>query len=306
MALKIIFMGTPNFAVPILETICNSKHKILTVYSQPPKKKNRGLKELISPIHDFCNKKGLNLRHPKNLGSDEEYKYIKDLNPDVVLVVAYGKILPKKILSLSEIKFINIHASLLPRWRGAAPIQRSIMNLDKETGISIMKITEQLDAGPYMLQETVKILKEDNHNTLNTKLSYVGSKSIIKALDLIETGKANFIDQDNSKVCYAKKIEKKESLINWNEPAKIIVAKIRGLNPYPGIWFTHNKNRLKIIQASEAEKSGNIGEVLDENLTVGCGKGSLKIEKIQKEGKKILKAKEFLAGYKIKKGENLI
>ena len=115
-----------------------------------------------------------------------------------------------------------------------------------------------------------------------------------------------FIDQDNSKVCYAKKIEKKESLINWNEPAKIIVAKIRGLNPYPGIWFTHNKNRLKIIQASEAEKSGNIGEVLDENLTVGCGKGSLKIEKIQKEGKKILKAKEFLAGYKIKKGENLI
>ncbi|MBA1339060.1 MAG: methionyl-tRNA formyltransferase [Pelagibacterales bacterium] len=305
MPLKILFMGTPEFSVPILESIYKSRHKLVNVYTQPPKNKARGQKLIESPIHLFSRKLNLNVRCPKNLNNDEEFNFIKNLAPNVVIVSAYGQIIPENILNIPNIIFINVHASLLPKWRGAAPIQRSIMAMDQETGISIMKIIKELDAGPYMLQEKIKIRTEDNHQILSEKLSEIGAKLAIKSLDLIEMGEVNYIPQNNNEATYAKKIKKEECQIKWDLPAKKLVAKINGLSPFPGAWFEHNNNRLKIIKAEEASNSGKIGEIIDDRLTIGCFKNSVKIIEIQKEGKKILKTQIFLSGYRIKKNEIL-
>ena len=305
MSLKIIFMGTPEFAVPILDSIKNSKHKILTVYTNPPKKSNRGQKINLSPIHIYANEAKIKVRNPKILNTDEA-RYIESLKADLAVVVAYGKILPTEILKLDNLLFLNIHASLLPRWRGAAPIQRAIMNMDKETGISIMKITHKLDAGPVMLKGKIIIEKNDNFSSLSKKLSILASKLIISSLNIVEKKTVNFIDQDETMVTYAKKINKEELKINWKDSARALVAKINGLSTSPGVWFKHNNVRIKIIKALENEKSGSNGEILDENLTVACGKNSIKILTVQKEGKNIMDTKEFLKGYKILKGEKLI
>ena len=305
MALKIIFMGTPNFSVPILDSIYKSNHKIISVYTQYPKKKYRGQKKNYTPIHEYAQKNKIDIRYPEKLDTTEELNFIKELKPDVVVVVAYGKIIPSNFLDIKNISFINVHASLLPRWRGAAPIQRSIMNLDKETGVSIMKINQKLDTGPFMLQKKIPINEQDDYESLSNKLSTLGSDLILKSLDLIEKGDFKFIEQDNSKATYAKKIEKKESKIDWRISAENILAQIKGLSPFPGAWFYHNNNRLKIIKAEKINKSGKSGEVLSEDLIIACGFGSIKIIKIQKEGKKILDINEFLSGYKIKKGEFL-
>ena len=171
MALKLIFMGTPEFAVPILKKIYESEHEVLSVFTQPPKKSNRGQKVNISPVHQLANELNINIKNPENLNDENEYRFIQNLDPDVVVVVAYGKMIPTKILNIQNVKFLNIHASILPRWRGAAPIQRAIIDMDSETGVSIMKIVPELDAGPYMLQEKIKIEKEDNYSTLSNKLS---------------------------------------------------------------------------------------------------------------------------------------
>lgn len=298
-------MGTPEFAVPILDSIKNSKHKILTVYTNPPKKSNRGQKINLSPIHIYANEAKIKVRNPKILNADE-VRYIESLKADLAVVVAYGKILPTEILKLDNLLFLNIHASLLPRWRGAAPIQRAIMNMDKETGISIMKITHKLDAGPVMLKEKMIIEKNDNFSSLSKKLSILASKLILSSLNIVEKKTVNFIDQDETMVTYAKKINKEELKINWKDSARALVAKINGLSTSPGVWFKHNNVRIKIIKALENEKSGSSGEILDENLTVACGKNSIKILTVQKEGKNIMDTKEFLKGYKILKGEKLI
>ena len=298
-------MGTPEFAVPILDSIKNSKHKILTVYTNPPKKSNRGQKINLSPIHIYANEAKIKVRNPKILNADE-VRYIESLKADLAVVVAYGKILPTEILKLDNLLFLNIHASLLPRWRGAAPIQRAIMNMDKETGISIMKITHKLDAGPVMLKEKMIIEKNDNFSSLSKKLSILGSKLILSSLNIVEKKTVNFIDQDETMVTYAKKINKEELKINWKDSARALIAKINGLSTSPGVWFKHNNVRIKIIKALENEKSGSNGEILDENLTVACGKNSIKILTVQKEGKNIMDTKEFLKGYKILKGEKLI
>ena len=305
MALKIIFMGTPDFAVKILKSIIDSKHNLLAVYTQSPKKSNRGQKINISSVQNFSEKKQIKVRTPQKLNLEEKM-FIQKLKPDVVIVVAYGKLIPPEILDIKNIKFINVHASLLPRWRGAAPIQRSIMEMDKETGISIMKIIAELDAGPYMIQEKIKIEKSDNFKSLSDKLAILGSSLTTKALDLIETNTFNFKEQDNAAATYAKKVDKSETEIKWNLPAKNLIAKINGLSPYPGAWFKHQDVRIKILKAIEIEQSGEIGEILDNNLTVACKENAIQILSVQKAGKKILNTKEFLSGYSIKKGEKLI
>ncbi len=216
MSFKIIFMGTPIFAIPILESIYNSNHKILEVYSQPPQKKNRGQKIKNSPVHDFAIKLNIPIRCPDSFEDNKEIEHIKTIKPDLFVVVAYGKILPKKLLNLENLIFLNVHASLLPKWRGAAPIQRAIMNMDKETGISIMKIVPKLDAGPVLIQSRLAISKEINHDEMSAKMADLGAKLIIDALELIKNNKANFKAQDESNVSYAKKIEKSESKINWH------------------------------------------------------------------------------------------
>ena len=305
MALNIIFMGTPDFAVQILSKIHNSKHKILHVYTQSPKKKNRGQKTNISPVHEYCKKNQINVRHPEELDSNQELDFFTEKKIDVVVVVAYGKILPAKLLNLKNINFLNVHASLLPKWRGAAPIQRSIMNLDKETGVSIMKIIPKLDAGPIMIKSKVKITKDTNSEVLSKELSSLGAKLILDGLDLVEKEKVKFIEQDESEATYAKKIDKIESKINWNEKAKIVIAKINAFYPKPGSWFEHKSIRLKINKAIEVNANGNPGEILDKQLTIACGENAIQILELQKEGKKNMSVSEFLKGNKLEIGSNV-
>lgn len=304
MASKIIFMGTPNFSIPALQLL-NLKHEIKSVYTQPPKKKSRGQKMIKSPIHLEAEKLKIPVRFPKDFNNESDYEFIKSADVNFVIVAAYGQIIPEKFLNIKNSIFLNIHASLLPRWRGAAPIQRSIMEMDKETGISIMKIIPKLDAGPYVLQKSTNINPQDNFLSLSNRLSKIGAELILESISLFEKDVIKFTDQQDKFVTYAKKISKKESAVDWNEKAKKIIAKINGLNPYPGVWFKHNGKRIKILQAELSDNQGKTGEVLTDDLVVGCKDKAIKINLIQKEGKAVLDATSFLAGYKIVKGEIL-
>ena len=305
MPFNIIFMGTPEFAVPILKSLNDSEHNLLCVYTQPPKKKARGQKVLSSPIYQLAEKLKISVRCPVNLNKDEEYDYIKKTNPNVVVVVAYGQIIPKKFLDLSETIFLNIHASILPKWRGAAPIQRAIMNLENETGISIMRIVSKLDSGPVMMNSKISISKEINYDELSKKLSNLGAKLILNSLELIQNGKANFIDQDENEATYAKKIDKKESKLNWRSPAKKIIAKINALYPNPGSWLEYNGTRIKIIKAIEVKLSGEPGEILKKNFTIACSENAIQILELQREGKKKMKTSEFIKGNNLEVGIKL-
>tara|TARA_B100000963_G_scaffold346248_1_gene351245 strand:- start:1638 stop:2558 length:921 start_codon:yes stop_codon:yes gene_type:complete len=305
MAMNIIFMGTPKFAVPILKAIHESDNKILEVYTQPATKSGRGQKFNYSDIFNCARQLNLKVRSPDKLDTSEEINYFKNLKPDLVVVAAYGKLLPTELLNIDKLLFINAHASLLPKWRGAAPIQRAIMNMDNETGISVMKIIPQLDAGPVMLQEKIKISKETSYEELSKKMSIIGAKLIMDSIKLIENNKANFVAQKSSEATYAKKIDKKESKIIWNENASDVIAKINALNPRPGCWFDFSGSRIKVVKAKEIKISGQPGVILNENLTIACLKNAIQILELQKAGKKKITAKEFLLGNKIKKGTNL-
>ena len=298
-------MGTPNFAVPILKAIHESDHKILEVYTQPAAKSGRGQKFNHSDIFRYAEKLNLKVRSPDTLETNEEINRFKTLKPDLVVVVAYGKILPPKLLNIDKLLFINVHASLLPKWRGAAPIQRAIMNMDSETGISIMKIIPRLDAGPVMLQEKIKIPKEKSYENLSKKMSEIGAKLILESIKLIENNKANFIEQKESEATYAKKIQKKESRVNWNESAKEIIAKINAFNPNPGCWFELSDVRIKIIKAIEIEKTGAAGTILDNKMTIACSKNAVQILELKKEGKKQMLVDEYLKGNEIKIGQKI-
>jgi len=303
---KIIFMGTPMFAVPILKKLYQNGYQVSVVYTQPPKKSNRGQQLNISPVHGISETLGIDVRSPSYLkDNQEEINFIKNLNADLAIVVAYGKIIPNEILSLTKKGFINIHASLLPKWRGAAPIQRSIMNLDKETGISIMQIINELDAGPVSDKYKISISDNDNFLTLSEKLSSLASEKLLENIDDILEDKVTFYDQNNLEATYAKKILKSEGKINWNETGEKIIGKINGLNPIPGAWFIYNGERYKILKAELGNKKGNPGIVSNDNLEVFCKSNSLKIVEIQREGKKLQKINEFLLGSQIKQGSNL-
>ena len=299
---KIVFMGTSNFSVAILKSLYQNGYPIVTIYTQPPQKSMRGQKVNKSPIQKMAENLCIECRTPDSLKeNNEEYNFLKLLNPDLVIVVAYGQLISKNYLSLSKHGFINIHASLLPKWRGAAPIQRSIMNLDKETGVSIMKIVEKLDAGPVMMQEKINVTSEMNAEDLSNKLSDLSSKLILECIDEIEGGKAKFIDQDEQKATYAKKINKEEGKINWDNSAENILAQINSLLPNPGAWFSFMGERYKILKASISETEGEKGKVIDNNLTIACKSKSIKVNEIQRQGKNKQSTSEFLLGSKIKK-----
>ena len=304
MPLKLIFMGTPEFSLRTLEKIINSEHKVECVYTQSPKKKSRGQKIKKSPVHLFAEKFSIPVRTPDKLDNDVELENFLKINPDVVVVVAYGKML-NKLLSIPKTPFINLHASLLPKWRGAAPIERSILNLDSQSGITIMKLVKKLDAGPIIKQIKVSINKNTTGENLRKKLSEIGAKAIIESLNLIEKGQENYLAQDENEASYAKKILKSETKINWNESAEKIVAKINAFSPKPGAWFQYNNYRIKVIEAKEVDKSGKIGSVIDEQLTIATKNKSIKIIKLQKEGKKIVDVEDFLKGNYINKGTQL-
>ncbi len=300
-------MGTPNFSVPILKSLYQNGYPICAVYTQPPKKSMRGQKINKSSIQKLAENLSLNVRNPNFLNqNEEELTYFKSLRADIVIVVAYGQLIPEEFLGLSKNGFINIHASLLPKWRGAAPIQRAIMNLDEVTGISVMKIVEKLDSGATMFKKEIKLSNEMNVEDVSNQLSKIGSEIISDCLDLIEIGKAKFVEQDHNKATYAQKIDKEEAKIKWDQDAIKIIAKINGLYPNPGAWFLFQGERYKILKATLSDLEGQPGSVLDDNLIVACGTKSIKIQEIQRQGKSKQKAAEFLLGSKIKKSLALI
>jgi len=304
MSKKIIFMGTPMFAVPILKSLYQNGYDISAVYTQPPQKSHRGQKINKSPIQGISETLNLEFRSPDTLKNNkDEYNFIKKLDVDLAIVVAYGQIIPKEYLSLTKKGFINIHGSILPKWRGAAPIQRSIMNLDVETGISIMKIIEELDSGPVCNIYKVKLDSNQNSQEISDKLSILAAEKILDNIDEILENKANFVEQDHSEATYAKKIDKKEGEINWSDDAKKIIGKINGLFPTPGAFFTFKGERYKILKAVIGNGLGKVGEVISNNLEVACSKNqSIKILEIQRQGKKPQKINEFVLGSNIKKG----
>ena len=304
---KIVFMGTPMFAVPILKSLYQNGYPISNVYTQPPQKSQRGQRINKSPIQGIAETLNLDFKTPKSLkDNNEEYESFKKIEADLVVVVAYGQIIPKEFLNLSKRGFINIHASILPRWRGAAPIQRSIMNLDKETGVSIMKIAEKLDTGPVC--NTYKINLENNLNAkdIGEKLYLLAAEKILDNIDDILDDKATFIEQDHSKATYASKIQKSEGEIDWTESAQNIIGKINGLYPTPGAFFIYNGERYKILKADIGNGIGNPGEVISNYLEIVCGKNqSIKINEIQRQGKKPQNIGEFMLGSQLKKGSKI-
>ena len=304
---KIVFMGTPLFAVPILKSLYQNGYSVSVVYTQPPQKSRRGQKINKSPIQGISETLKIEYRTPSSLKNNkEEYNYLKELDADIAIVVAYGQIIPKEYLGLTKKGFINIHASLLPKWRGAAPIQRSIINLERETGISIMKIEEKLDTGPICNSYKINIKTDDNLETIAEKLSALAAEKILENIENILEDKVEFKEQNHNEATYAAKIEKTEGRIDWRETAESIIGKINGLYPSPGAFFIYNGARYKILKASLANGSGKTGEVLDNYLEVSCcNKKSIKILEIQREGKRPQNISEFMLGSQIKKGSNL-
>jgi len=306
MSLNIVFMGTPEFSVPTLELLLKNKFNIVKVYTQPPKKSKRGQKINPSPIEEYCKKNKISYRNPEILNTQEELKIFKELSANLIIVVAYGKIIPKNFLNKTKFGFINIHASLLPKWRGAAPIQRAIMNGDKKIGVSIMKIEEKLDSGPILASKEFALDINENHGEIQKKLSLEGANLLIQSLKSIESGNAKFLNQDSNKATYAKKIDKNETKINWNKDANKVLAHIHGLSPNPGAWFEFNKERFKVLKAKILPENGESSYVLDDHLTVGCKSGAIQILELQRQGKKKQTTKEFLLGKKITKGMILV
>ena len=306
MSLNIAFMGTPEFSVPTLDALIKNKFNIVKVYTQPPKKSKRGQKINPSPVEEYCKTNKISFRNPLTLNSTEEFESFTDLNINLAVVVAYGQIIPTNYLKIAKLGFINVHASLLPRWRGAAPIQRAIMNEDKKIGISIMKIEEKLDSGPVLTTKEFELDKNATHGDIEKKISIEGANLLVQNLKSIEAGEAKFINQDNSQATYAKKIDKKETKIHWKIDAKKVLAHIHGLSPSPGAWFEFEGERFKILRAKISSENGKPGYVLDENLTIGCGSNSIQILELQRQGKNKQTTKEFLLGKKISKGSIII
>jgi len=274
---------------------------------RPSQKSQSGQKIKKSPIQGICETLHIDYRTPSSLKENkEEYEYLKNLNPDIFIVVAYGQIIPKNFLDLAKKKFINIHASLLPKWRGAAPIQRSIMNLEKETGFSIMRIEEKLDTGPVCNLYKIKIDINDNLETISDKISSMAADKILDNIDNILENKIIFKEQNHSEATYAHKIHKSEGQINWTESAEKIIGKINGLYPSPGAFFIYKGERYKVLKAEIVSGAGKVGEVLDNYMKVSCGnEKSIKIIQIQRQGKRPQNISEFILGSNIKKGSNL-
>ena len=306
MSQKLVFMGTPMFAVPILKSLYQNGYNISCVYTQPPQKSKRGQKINKSPIQGISETLNLEYRTPPILNNEEEYNFLNSLDADLAIVVAYGQIIPKKFLSLTKTGFINIHASLLPKWRGAAPIQRSIMNLDQETGISIMRIAEKLDTGPVCNNYKIQLNENLNALEISEKLSNLAAEKILDNVDDILEDKANFVEQDHLNATYASKIQKTEGQINWDENAEKIIGKINGLYPSPGAFFNFNGERYKILKAQIGRAQGNPGSVLSDNLEIACGNNqSIIVKEIQRQGKRPQNISEFILGSQIKKGSKI-
>ena len=292
---RLIFFGSPEFALPPLKTLYLGGYEIVGVYTQEPKKKSRGMKELKTPIHLWAESQLLPVYFPSKLDK-QSLKQFASLKPDVAILFAYGKIIPPEWLNIPIFGFINIHASLLPQWRGAAPVQRAIENNDKKSGITIMKMNEGLDEGPIIASQEITINSETNGQSLIEQISHDSCSLLYNNLEKYLKGLLSPIDQDHKKSTYASKINKDESRLNWSLDANILEQKIRAFYPYPATWFSHKGKRYKVLKAKVSSFEGEVGKILQPPLIVGCKKNSIEILEIQAEGKKSQMIDQFLLG----------
>jgi methionyl-tRNA formyltransferase len=300
MTLRLVFMGTPDFAVPTLTELIGRGHEVAAVYTQPPRPAGRGMAERRSPVQEAAERFGIAVNTPPTLGDAAAQARFAEHEADVAIVVAYGLLLPRPILDAPRQGCLNLHASLLPRWRGAAPIQRAIMAGDAETGVAIMRMEEGLDTGPVCLAERVVIGAEETAGSLHERLARLGADAMARALAALERGSLDCTPQPDEGVTYARKIDKAEARIDWSRPARSVHDQIRGLSPHPGAWCamaTGGKTeRVKVLRSALAEGSGPPGAVLDDELTVACGAGAVRLLELQRPGRKPVCAAELLRG----------
>lgn len=301
--MKLIFMGSPDFSVPALEALVEAGHEVLAVYSQPPRPAGRGKKDRPTAVHKRAEELGLPVRTPLNFKAEETRDAFAALNADIAVVVAYGLILPQAVLDAPAKGCLNIHASLLPRWRGAAPIHRAIMAGDAETGISIMQMEAGLDTGPVLLRKSLKIGDRETTQELHDRLSDEGGGAIVAALDRLALLTPE--PQDDALATYATKIDKSEAKIDWTGEAVEISRQIRGLSPFPGAWTTFDGGRIKCLGVEIVDGAGEPGEILDSRLTIACGAGAVRLLRLQREGKKAQTAEEVLRGWSVQPGDRL-
>lgn len=302
--MRLAFMGTPEFAVPILSELLAAGHEIAAVYTRAPQPSGRGHKLKRSPVHEFADSCQLQVRTPKNFKAEEERQAFAELNLDAAIVVAYGLILPQAVLDAPEHGCFNLHASRLPRWRGAAPIQRAIMAGDTHTGVDFMRMEAGLDTGPVLLSETVEIKDTDTFQSLHDRLSQVAAQLAPRALAALERGALVEKSQSEQGVTYAEKISSDEVRIDWARPARDIDCHVRGLSPFPGAWFEADGARVKVLSSKLADSAGAPGEVLqaDERFIVACGDGAIELLRLQRAGKRAQPAEEFLRGFSLSPG----
>jgi methionyl-tRNA formyltransferase len=305
MALRLAFMGTPDFAVPTLAELIAQGHEIAAVYSQPPRPKGRGMALEPGPVHKFAESVKLKVRTPLSLKDPDEQAAFAALDLDAAIVVAYGLLLPKAILDAPQLGCFNLHGSLLPRWRGAAPIQRAVMAGDTETGVMVMRMHEGLDTGPVLTAERVPVGRKTSGD-LTSELSRLGADLMVRTLGALERGAVTPHAQPEDGVTYAKKILKDEAHIDWRRSAHEIDCQVRGLSPFPGAFTEANGERLKILYAEPVPGTGKPGVLLDDHLTVACGESALRLLKVQRAGKSVMSATELLKGFALPRGTQFL
>jgi methionyl-tRNA formyltransferase len=309
MGLRVVFMGTPDFARPVLAEILGQGHEVVAVFTRPPSPAGRGMDLSPSPVHRLAEGFGIPVFTPRYLRDEASIKTLASLDADVAVVVAYGLILPKPVLDLPREGCLNIHASLLPRWRGAAPIQRAIMAGDRETGVMVMRMEEGLDTGPVAMAERLPIGPDMTAGELHDRLSLLGADLAGRALAALSRGSLTFVPQAAEGVTYAAKIAKSETRIDWARPAAALHDHCRGLSPFPGAWFDadwgQGSQRVKVLRTALAEGSGLPGTIIDERLTVACGEGAVRLLDVQRAGKAPMPAAEFLKGAPLMAGARL-
>ena len=310
MALSIVFMGTPDFSVPVLDAILKAGHRVVAVYCQPPRPAGRGMAEQLSPVHRFAEAKGLRVLIPLNFKTDTARTAFADYKAEAAVVVAYGLILPEDVLSAPRLGCFNVHASKLPRWRGAAPIHRAIMAGDSDTAVMVMRMDRGLDTGPVCLGRELPISDDMTAGQLHDQLAAAGAEVMVEALARLEAGSLNSVPQSNNGVTYAAKISKSETRIDFTKSSRDVANHIRGLSPSPGAWFEIDTGakpeRIKVLAAKIGTGTGSPGTVIDDHLTVACGSGAVSLIEIQRAGKKPVPADEFLRGYRIGAGQRLV
>lgn len=302
MPLKLVFMGTPDFSVPALEAIVAAGHEVVAVYSQPPRPAGRGMAERPSPVHAKAAALGISVRTPRTLKASEDQAAFADLGADAAVVIAYGLLLPRTVLDATKLGCFNVHASELPRWRGAAPIQRAIMAGDERTAVMVMRMEEGLDTGPVALTDLVPITPNVTAGELHDTLSEHGARLIVEALAKLEHGALDIVPQATDGITYAAKIDKKESQIDFAKSAREVHNHIRGLSPFPGAWFEATPpggkpERIKVLRSELVKGQGAPGELIDDKLAIACGEGAIRLVEVQRAGKRAMSAEEFQRGF---------